>query len=423
GLNSSTESPSNLHIARIDGKLTWTSVRDPEGLFRVMTKPTRGVMTVDATASAPHAKLAGPRYDANFRYGPSMRISENIRWQVYKHRCYTCDVAEMTGIPTAGGPVIVAPYLRYEGGLFVRRPVFGGVYVVHADGRIDDLSPAEAARNALLRSTGRVFPEKLARQIADAYRLKNGVINRIFVHEDELEVADTETNRQPFLEDFTQMGAQWMTTLKPRGRTFSTAAIMTTDAVTGRTKTWRSPRTTSLIGNERALDIVRGGTFPGIVFAPANSKVSAGRFRVVEPRQVFPGGRLHFLCSIIPDGGSRVTLSVLVDAESQQIVRTFPATPHGDAGLIEFLRSGADDASAGQPTPATQSKRPTGDEPPKSGVGADPTGPGTAEVVAMLRRLLSDNRAEQRRSAKRNADLKAQQRELERLLRTAQRGG
>jgi len=162
-LNSPTERPTNLHIVNVDGRLLWTSARDPEGFFRKLTKPTKGVMSVEATSSGPGVKQSGPRYDGDFRYGPGMRISESIRWQVYKKKCYTCDVAEMTALPTAEGPVVIAPYIRYKGGWLVRRPTFGGVYVIHPDGRIDDLSPQEAARQVALRESGRIYPEKLAR--------------------------------------------------------------------------------------------------------------------------------------------------------------------------------------------------------------------------------------------------------------------
>ena len=412
GLNSPTEHPTNLHIVKVGGELLWTSVRDPGGLFRVLFKPTRGVMSVDAGSTAPRVTQSGPRYDADFRYGPGMQISENIRWQVYKKRCYTCDVAEMTGVPTANGPLVIAPYIRYSGNWFVRRPEFGGVYLVHPGGRIEDLSPEEAARSPVVRESGRLFPEKLARRIADAYKFKRGVWNRLFVHSDQLEVADTDENRQPFLQDFEGLGPQWVTTLKPRGRTFTTAGIMTSDAVTGQTRVWLSGRGRSLIGNQRALDIVRGESFPGIDFADPRGPGGGGKFRVVEPRQVFPGGRLHFLLSIIPDAANRITMSVVVDAESQRVTAKFPASPEGDEDLIAYLRTGEvqDAESEADPEP--------GDE-HESGADAGPDEDTGAR--ATLRRLLRENRAEQRRAAGRISDLEAQERDLRRLLRAAER--
>ena len=228
---------------------------------------------------------------------------------------------------------MIAPYIRYRGNWFVRRPTFGGVYVVHPDGRIDDLSPEEAVRSALVRGSGRLFPEKLARRIADAYKYKRGIWNRLFVHTDQLEVADTEENRQPFLQDFEGLGPAV-------GHDAQAARADVHDG--GRHDHGRGHRRDprmarhgtgqSLIGNQRALDIVRGESFPGIDFAERSGEDAGGKFRVVEPRQVFPGGRLHFLLSIIPNAANRVTMSVVVDADSQRVVGKFPATHRGRRG-------------------------------------------------------------------------------------------
>jgi hypothetical protein len=310
----------------------------------------------------------------------------------------------MTGVPTPAGPLIIAPYIRYEGNWFVRRPTLGGVYLIHPDGRIDDLSPERAARSSLVVESGRLFPETLARRIADAYKFKRGVWNRMFLHTDQLEVADTEGSRQPFLQDFGRLGLQWVTTLKPRGRTFATAGVMTTDAVSGKTRVWLTPRGQSLIGNQRALDIVRGESFPGIDFAEDRGSGSGGKFRVVEPRQIFPRGRLQFLLSIIPDAANRVTLSVVVDPASQRVAAKFPATPEGDADLIAYLGTGRLPANEDQ----VGVRREQG-----TVEGTDPQ--------STLRRLLAENRAEQRRAAGRIAELKAQERALRRLLDAAAR--
>jgi hypothetical protein len=412
GLNSPTERPTNLHIAKVENGLLWTSVRDPDGFFRVLRKRTRGVMSVAAGSTTPGVKQSGRRYDADFRYGPGMRISDNLKWQVYKKKCFTCDVAEMTGLPTPNGPIVIAPYIRYVGNWFVRRPTFGGVYMVRPDGRVDDLSPERAARSPLVRESGRLFPEKLARRIAEAYKFKRGIWNRLFVHTDQLEVADTENNQQPFLQDFENLGPQWVTTLKPRGRTFTTAGVMTTDAVSGRTRVWLTPRGRSLIGNQRALDIVRGESFPGIDFTDNNNRDAGGGFRVVEPRQVFPRGELHFLLSIIPSAANRVTMSVVIDADSQRVTGKFPATSEGDADLIVYLRTGRlpDEEAPTEEVPAEKDRR--GREPAEGN-----------DAISTLRRLLRENAAEQRRAAGRISDLKSQERDLRRLLRGAREPG
>jgi len=152
---------------------------------------------------------------------------------------------------------------------------------------------------------------------------------------------------------------------------------MTTGAVDGRTRIWVVPPGRSLIGNQRSLDIVRGESFPGITFAQAGGSDAGGKFRVVEPRQIFPGGRLQFLLSIIPDAANRVTMSVIVDAESQRVVAKFPATPKGDADLIAYLRTAQLPAKA-----------------PQAGSASEVSGPALegTDPASTLRRLLRENR-------------------------------
>ncbi len=136
-----------------------------------------------------------------------------------------------------------------------------------------------------------MYPEKLARR-PDAYKYKRGILNRMFTHTEQLEVADTEQNKQSYLHDFRRLGLQWTTTMKPRGKTFTTAAVMTAD----------------------------------ITFADEGSSDAGGKFRVVEPRQVFPGGRLQFLVPIIPNSSNRSTISAfegLRDVRGTGIVAAF----------------------------------------------------------------------------------------------------
>jgi hypothetical protein len=396
--NSPTERVTEMHVVNVGGQLTWSAFRDPSGYFRTITKSTTGIITSDAETSSPRVTVHGHSQDGEFKYGPGMRFRDNVHWRIYKKRCYTCDIAEMVAVPTPDGPVLVAPYLRYKGGLFVRRPVFGGVFVVHTDGRIEDLSPREAARNRLVSESGRMFPVALARRYADAYKYHLGVWNRLFTHTDGYEVADVGENAQPYLQKFAGMEhAQWVTTMTPRGRRSATGGVMLTDAVTGATRFWKTQEDLSLIGNAKALDIVRGERL-GVNFA--------GAFQAVEPRQVFPGGRLHFLISVVPQEANRSTLNVVVDAENQNVVKVFPANDAGDKALTDYLngKEVPDDFDFEGGDAADPDAAPT--RTPRPG----PTGPATDEdAQETLQRLLEQNREQQEA-------LREQEADLERLL-------
>nr|MDP9327266.1 hypothetical protein [Actinomycetota bacterium] len=250
---------------------------------------------------------------------------------------------ESTGILGADGrPLIVAPYIKYKGWL-LRRPVFGGVFVVHPDGRIEDLSPDQARKRPELVASGRLFPETLARTIQNAYAYKRGIANRIFTHTEQTQITDTEANHQPYLIDFGARGSKWVTVAEPYGRAFAVNAIFLTDTVTGKTQVWRVPRGTSLTGNRRALETVRSVSIPGVVFSDQQTQSpGGGRFRTVEPRPVFVAGRLVYLISIIPESANSVSKTVIVDAARNKLVTIFDndSDPAAEAKTLEYLRTG-----------------------------------------------------------------------------------
>ena len=225
----------------------------------------------------------------------------------------------------------------------MRRPVFGGVFVVHPDGRIEDLSPDEARERPEIVASGRLFPEKLARKIQDAYAYKRGIANRFFTHTEQTQITDTEDNHQPYLIDFGAGGSKWVTVAEPFGRAFAVNAIFLTDTITGKTQVWRVPRGTSLTGNRRALETVRSVSIPGVVFSDQKTQsAGGGRFRTVEPRPAFVAGRLVYLISIIPESANSVSKTVIVDAARNKLVTIFDndSDPQAEAKTLEYLRTG-----------------------------------------------------------------------------------
>ncbi len=163
-------------------------------------------------------------------------------------------------------------------------------------------------------------------------------------------------------------------------------AIFLTDSVTGSTEIWRVPGNQSLNGNRRAIQTVRSVSIPGIVFsddalgaedgssadAPRVPDAGGGRFRVVEPRPVFAGGRLVYLISIIPESANSVSKSVIVDAARNKVVAIFnnDTDPGADAKTLRYLATGElatgsapDGSGAGPPSPAPQGAPPDGPPP------------------------------------------------------------
>jgi len=345
GFNSPTEHLTDFHIVRTPRGLEWTSLRTPEGVVRTFSKKSQGIVSLDALQTERRATST----DAVLQTAPGLQVTDNLRWRLLKKH-FMVDVLDPAAVLDGRGrPLLVAPYIEYRGFL-VRRPVLGGVFVVHPNGRIEDLSPEAARARPEIAGSGRLYPESLARTVQDAYAYKRGIVNRFLFHEEQTQITDTETNEQPYLIDFGARGAKWVTVAEPYGRAFAVNAVFLTDAVTGATQVWRVPPNLSLSGNRRAVQTVRSASIPGVVFAGDDAQAGGGggRFRVVEPRPVFTGGRLVYLLSIIPESANAVSKSVIVDAASNKVVKVFNSDldPNADRATLAFLATGRD-ASAG----------------------------------------------------------------------------
>lgn len=372
GFNSPTEKLTDFRSVVTPDGLAWTAFRTPDGAFRIFSKKSQGIVTLNAQSTERRVKTS----DAELETAPGQLLTDNLRWRLLK-RHYLIDLANPVGaLDAEGKPIIIVPYISYKGWL-IRRPVLGGVFVVHPDGEIEDLSPDEARKRAEITSTGRLFPDTLARRIQDAYAYKRGIWNRFFVHEEQTQISDTENNQQPYLIDFGERGAKWVTVAEPYGRAFAANAIFLTDAITGKTEIWRVSRNASLSGNRRAVQTVRSVSIPGVVFAGEGARGTGGRFKVVEPRPVFVRGRLLYLLSIIPENGNSVSKSVVVDAARNKVVAIFDndTDPAADQATLDYLATGeldqgaqpgsADEPATTAPTrdrqPATAPKKAPGD--------------------------------------------------------------
>jgi hypothetical protein len=368
GFNSPTEQLTDFRSVVTPTGLAWTAFRTPDGAFRIFSKKSQGLVTLNAESTERRVKQS----DAEFEVAPGQLLTDNLRWRLLK-RHYLIDLANpVSALDSEGQPIIIVPYISYKGWL-IRRPVLGGVFVVHPDGEIEDLSPEEARKRPEITSSGRLFPDTLARRIQDAYAYKRGIWNRFILHEEQTQISDTESNQQPYLIDFGERGVKWVTVAEPYGQAFAANAIFLTDTVTGKTEIWRVPKEASLSGNRRAVQTVRSVSIPGVVFAGEGARGTGGRFKVVEPRPVFVRGRLQYLVSVIPENGNSVSKSVIVDAARNKVVAIFDndTDPSADQDTLRYLATGELDRAASpqedgaqggttdEPAPAPSGRRPS----------------------------------------------------------------
>jgi hypothetical protein len=170
---------------------------------------------------------------------------------------------------------------------------------------------------------------------------------------------------------------------------------------------------------------LRRSRFEGTVITAAITAVTG----LIAAMVIAPLLKLQFLVSVVPNAANRVALSVIVDAQTQQVTASFDADGAGDRALIAYLGGrGLDpearlDAGVGDDPGDEVSD--DADTDPDDDIGADaeaddeplPLGDGAQDT---LRRLLAQNRSEQRDADGRLEDLRAQERDLRRLLDSAE---
>jgi len=235
----------------------------------------------------------------------------SLRWRAYERHYFT-QIQDPVLAPTERGWVLaIAPYLRFRG-FPVRRPYLAGVHVLHADGRLEDLTVDAARRRPEIAGSGCVVPEQLALEIARAHgRVWQGTWRADRMHDG---------TRAPYLTLLDDGSVNWVAVTHRRGSQDTLDAMVLTDATTAATRVWRPPSGARLLSDYGAARLVVDSTPSGTVCAPV---------------PLFARGRLYYVASLVHDSedGKAVDLprlehTVLVDAGKRRVIAAFDRTEH-----------------------------------------------------------------------------------------------
>jgi hypothetical protein len=317
-------SDASLHDAHLvvdpsSDRLVW-SAEEAGGAPRSGRSQGVVALPLDRVGGRSHA-VAGGFDPAVSRVGPG-----SLQWHAYDRHWLT-RVQDAVLVPGADGDAVaVAPYLRYTG-FPVRRPVWAGVYVYHQDGRMEDLTPQQALARPELARSGRLYPERLARAVADA--------------DPRTEISDPSGNPQPYLTNLGDNEERWVTVGHPADDDSTASAVYLTDGATGRMGVWTPPRGTRLLSNAGAAALTHRLPLEWETTDDDGDDVWVRK--VVEPTPVFASGRLYYLVSIVPnhdyvDTSLPVEKTVVVDAARRRIAKRFDnADPEVSAALLDFF--------------------------------------------------------------------------------------
>lgn len=347
GFSSTTEQLEHGHMIVSDGKLLFTHELAPSGFLRLRSKPAAGVATQDPMST--ERTLRTVKVKGGFAVAPSLKgwffkpgeWDRSLRVKAYR-RHYLTSIKEYTAVVTTSGEVLfVAPYYTFKG-LLVRRPVLTGVFVAHQDGKLEDLTLAQARKRPDLIASGRLLAEDYVRKIHENLRYRRGAVNGRFGRQEVYELGDAgEGNGQPYLTVLATGRPAWVSVLQPKGKSGATGAVAITDAQTGVTSLWRPKAGQFITGAQRALEAVRERPLDGITWANGN-------YEAVEPRPLFLSGKLHFLISVIPANRAGLTKSVIFDAHRNKVIAVFDHdAPADDRRLAEYIAAGRSEVRLG----------------------------------------------------------------------------
>lgn len=307
------------HIALINGRLAFTFPLVPDGLVLMFTAKNKGMTYVYTTTQERNSQMVWKE----MRIGEGMKITDSLWWNLFRVR-YWVNTEETYYIPQAGEIYTVVPAIGYDygfkWGLIYTVPVFAGSFVVDTQGRIELVAPTRALEHPVLKDN-LIFPEHLARTYVNAYQYKNGVINRFFLHRDQIEIQDVGENKQPFLMD-TEAGLKWFISTEPYGESHGVFKIFLVDARTGRIELFELPEDQVLTGPVRALDYVRR----------ANPLVDWNLFNMVEPLPFIQGGVLYWKTAVIPKDYAGIAYQAFVDSRNNNVVEL-----KSDAEIARFV--------------------------------------------------------------------------------------
>lgn len=320
-------------IARMeDGRLGWSYSIEPEGVRNSLVEHQPGVVVSDMTSQEDREIRAVD--DRSFAVGEGMALTRSADWNLKKSDYWAQYRDDPVEFVHEGDPYLAYPKTGHEWHLAPlphTTPTWEGVALVHEDGTIEHLSPAEAREHPVLEGQ-RLYPLYNTEREMAALGYRNGIVNQLPVvgaHEGEIEVARLPAgagNSQPFVIDLAGERMSYVTAMEPYGEdTRGLDEVWFADATTGEYRYYATGSET-LTGPERAMGIVRS----------ADTQTNWGDdFEVVEPVPVTVDDELWWHAKVVPTDFTDVSRNVFVNAHTGEAV----AADDTDA-IVEFLAGG-----------------------------------------------------------------------------------
>lgn len=238
----------------------------------------KGMIYVDATTEGKNAQQVWN----DMAIGEGMQVRDNLYWNILRERFFVSTddpyyITDGEEIYTVLGAVNYR--LQFRWGIAYTIPEFYGVFLVDTQRNGELLTPKEALDYPPLAGN-RIFPENLTLTYVEAYEYHLGLINKLFIHEDQIQVQDVRSpsspvNRQPYLMN-TVDGLKWFVSTEPYGASHGIFKIFVVDARTGEISIYELPPEKTLTGPVRAIDYELSSKEKDLISPPNLILPSAG---------------------------------------------------------------------------------------------------------------------------------------------------
>lgn len=323
-------------IAMVNGSPTWSFALQPDGAVNTLIAQQAGAAFVDMTTTEKKIEMV----ERPMACGPGMQITDNLGWVLHKAR-YRVQYQDPFYLVHEGQLYGAIPMVEYEHRwrfpTVYSVPVFAGVALIDEACEIALLDPDEAAEHPVLEGQP-IYPYNLARQEVNSMRYVNGILNKLFTHEGELELAPVpgEGNDQPFTV-LTEDGLRYFLAAEPFGKAEGVFQVWTLDGRTGEAAVLKLDPGSSLLGPSKAAQFLRKD----------NPRVDWSRMTVSEPIPTVVDDVLYWHVKAVPRDSAGVAFTAFVNAGTGNV--TEAATLRE---VVRFLRGEEIDAGPvlpGQP--------------------------------------------------------------------------
>ena len=318
--------PSDIAIDE-NGTPYWSHPLQPDGGINSFVIKQKGAAFVDMTTSDSDISYNEQEMDV----GIGMQVFDNINWALRKEKFWV-NYEDHFVLENEGENYIATPFIEYDFRfrfpIVYTVPEWGGVALTDNEGNTEYVDSEDVEDHSVLGNQ-RSYPFDLAREYVSSMEYREGIINKWFFHENQLEVAPVPgfNNDQPFM-ILTEDNPELFVATEPYGEASGLFEIWTIDAVTGEYEVYRLDDNQGLIGANRAVNFVR----------QANSRVNwADRdsdtgFSPIEPLPVIVDDKLYWQVRVVPLDSAGIAFTSFVDADSSNVY-----TAQTDQEIVDFL--------------------------------------------------------------------------------------